>query len=69
MEIFKLDSEFIKLGQLLKAVGFAESGVHAKIIIANGQVCVNDEVVYERGKKIKSGDVVKVEDEGIVKVL
>lgn len=69
METFKLESEFIKLGQLLKAVGFADSGVHAKIIIANGEAIVNGEVVYERGKKIRVGDVVEVEEAGIVQVI
>ena len=35
MEIFRLrpDDEFIKLGQLLKAAGAAESGVDAKEMI------------------------------------
>lgn len=69
MENFEINDEFIKLGQLLKAVGFAESGVHAKIIIANGEAKVNDEIVYERGKKIRKGDLVEVEDEGIIKVI
>ena len=43
MEIFRLrpDDEFIKLGQLLKAAGAAESGVDAKEMIQDGIVSVN----------------------------
>ena len=69
MEQFELHDEYIKLGQLLKAVGFAESGVHAKIIIANGEAKVNGEIAYQRGKKIVKGDVIEVEDEGTVEVI
>jgi len=68
MEQFVLEYEYIKLGQLLKAVGFAESGVHAKIMIANGEVKVNGEVEYQRGKKIIKGDQVEVENEGLIHV-
>lgn len=57
---FKLrpDDEFIKLGQLLKAVDLVSSGVEAKIEILNGNVSVNGEICQMRGKKIHSGDIV-----------
>ncbi|SDL15759.1 RNA-binding S4 domain-containing protein [Natronincola ferrireducens] len=58
----KLDGEFIKLDQLLKFVDVAGSGGHAKILILNGEVKVNGEVVTQRGKKIRTGDIVEVED-------
>lgn len=51
MEKIKIDTEFIKLGQLLKLAGVADSGVHAKVIIGNGEVRVNGEVEIQRGKK------------------
>lgn len=66
MITFSLEKEFIKLGQLLKASGIAESGSFAKIMILNGEVKVNGEVVYERGKKIHKGDVIEVEEEDTV---
>ena len=59
MEIFRLrpDDEFIKLGQLLKAAGAAESGVDAKEMIQDGTVTVNGETETRRGRKLYAGDV------------
>ncbi len=61
MKNIKIDTEFIKLGQLLKMAGTADSGVHAKILILNGDVKLNGTVELQRGKKIYKGDVVEVE--------
>ncbi|MEG0529391.1 MAG: RNA-binding S4 domain-containing protein [Bacilli bacterium] len=61
MDVF-IKTEFIKLDQLLKFVGVAESGGHSKEIIAEGVVLVNDEVCLMRGKKIKEGDRVTLDD-------
>ena len=52
------DEEFIKLGQLLKAVHMVSSGIEAKIVINEGQVKINGEVCMMRGKKVKKGDSV-----------
>lgn len=49
--------EFIKLGQALKLAGLVESGIEAKIVIQNGEVKVNGEVEYQRGKKLHDGDI------------
>lgn len=65
MEVLTLRDEFIKLGQALKAVGFVESGVEAKIVITEGKVSVNGEVEYQRGKKLYDGDVVSYRGEEI----
>ncbi len=58
MEVIKLREEYIKLGQALKAAGFVEDGVEAKIEIQEGNVLVNGEVDTRRGKKLYDGDVV-----------
>ncbi|MDD3222183.1 MAG: RNA-binding S4 domain-containing protein [Clostridia bacterium] len=58
MEIIKLRDEYIKLGQALKAAGFVDSGLESKIVIKEGQVSVNGEVEYQRGKKLHDGDIV-----------
>ena len=50
------DEEFIKLGQLLKAMDLVYSGSDAKTVIMNGKVKVNGEVCLMRGKKIIRGD-------------
>lgn len=58
METIALREEFIKLGQALKAAGFVDSGVEAKVVIQNGEVKVNGEVDDRRGRKLYDGDVV-----------
>lgn len=58
MEIIKLNSEFIKLGQALKAAGLVESGVDAKFAILDGKVKVNGKTELQRGKKLYSGDMI-----------
>ena len=50
MEEVKIETEFIKLEQLLKYVNIASSGGIAKEIIQNGDVYVNGEVETRRGK-------------------
>ena len=61
MQEIKIETEFIKLDQLLKYVDIAQSGGESKIMIKEGEVKVNDEVAFERGKKIRSGDTVEVD--------
>lgn len=58
----KIDSEYIKLDQLLKLADVVGSGGHAKILILNGEIKVNEEITVQRGKKIRSGDKVIYED-------
>lgn len=55
---FQLRDEYIRLGQLLKATGLADSGVDAKFLIQEGKVLVNGEVCTQRGKKVRAGDLV-----------
>lgn len=64
-----INTEFIKLGAVLKMAGIADSGVHAKIMILNGEVKYNGEVEMRRGKKVYDGDVVEVEGYEPFKVL
>ncbi len=67
MKEFRLreGEEFIKLGQLLKAVNMVSSGVEAKIEILEGNVRVNGEVCEMRGKKIHDGDIVEFKGEEV----
>ena len=57
--------EFIKLGQLMKKVGWISSGVDAKMLILDELVKVNGEIETRRGKKIYPGDVVTFEGESV----
>ncbi len=63
MEIVKIQTEYIKLAQLLKYTSVVSSGVEAKWLIQDGKVKVNGEVATERGKKIRPGDKVEVAGE------
>ncbi len=65
MEVIKLREDYIKLGQALKAAGFVEDGVEAKIEIQEGNVYVNDEVDTRRGRKLYDGDIVSFKENKI----
>lgn len=62
MKIVKISTEFIKLGQLLKLAGIADSGAYAKILIINGDVKLNGVVEKQRGKKIYKGDTIEIDN-------
>ena len=57
----KLRDEYIKLGQALKAAGLVGSGSDAREVIVNGEVLVNGQPEYQRGKKLRDGDIVEYE--------
>ncbi len=65
IEMVIIDTEFIKLDQLLKWANFTSSGVEAKMYILDGQVKVNGETETRRGKKIYPGDTVEFNGEKI----
>ena len=58
----KIEGEYIKLDQLLKLGEVVGSGGHAKLVILNGEVKVNGQTTVQRGKKIRQGDKVLLED-------
>ncbi len=61
----EIHEEFIRLDNLLKFAGIAETGGQAKFIIQNGEVLVNGEVCTMRGKKMRDGDYAQFEDKFI----
>ncbi len=56
MITFEIETEYIKLDSLLKAVNIVGSGGEAKLVIADGLVRVNDELELRRGRKLYPGD-------------
>lgn len=52
MKKLKIRDEYIKLGQAMKLAGLVSSGLEAKIVILNGEVSVNNETCFMRGKKL-----------------
>ena len=62
MKEILIDTDYIKLDQFLKLVGFVQTGGQAKIIIDEGNIIVNNEVAFQRGKKIRKNDIVEIKD-------
>jgi ribosome-associated protein len=55
----------IRLGQLLKLSGLADSGAAAKALLLENGVTVNGEPEARRGRQVRRGDVVAVGDETV----
>lgn len=68
MNRIEIQTEFIKLDQLLKFAGIADNGAFAKMMILNGDIKLNGEIAKERGKKVRKGDTVEVADVGIFEI-
>ena len=66
MKEFKLTSEYIELVKLLKLLGIAETGGHAKILVENGEVLLNNKPEFRKRKKLRKGDQVEVLGEKII---
>ena len=64
---FKLkeDQVFIPLNKLLQILGFAQTGGHAKIIILNKEVLVNDVIETRIRKKLVKYDHIKIGTDSI----
>jgi len=55
--------ESIRLGQLLKLAGVADSGGEARELVQDGAVRVNGELETRRGRQLRAGDVVEAAGE------
>ena len=55
-----IDTPFIKLDSFLKLCGVSVTGAEAKELILGGQVKVNGEECFMRGKKLYENDVAEV---------
>jgi ribosome-associated protein len=55
----------IRLGQLLKLAGLADSGGDARGLVEDGAVTVNGEVETRRGRQLHPGDEIAVADEAV----
>ena len=56
MVSIQIQTEIIRLSQLLKLANVVQDGVEAKFRIANEEVRVNGEVEIRRGRKLRGGD-------------
>ncbi|MDO4945006.1 MAG: RNA-binding S4 domain-containing protein [Ruminococcus sp.] len=58
----KIKTDFIKLDALLKYAGVVETGGIGKEIILEERIKVNGEICTMRGKKIRAGDRVQIDE-------
>ena len=58
MEFELIDHEYIQLNQMLKLLGLADTGGEANQRIVDGEVKVNNEVEYQKRKKLRQGDTI-----------
>lgn len=63
MKVIHIETEYIKLQDLLKFAAAVSTWGEAKILIQEGDVTVNGEVCTMRGKKIRPGDDIALRDE------
>jgi len=57
-----IHTEFITLGQLLKFADIVGSGSEAKFYLASHKSVVNGELDNRRGRKLRNGDNVEIEN-------
>lgn len=55
----------IRLGQLMKLAGLAETGSDARVLLDLGEVEVNGEPEHRRGRQLQPGDVVTVGEQSV----
>jgi ribosome-associated protein len=60
VEDVPIAGETIRLGQLLKLAGVAQSGSEAKVLLASESVAVNGERETRRGRQLHPGDTVLI---------
>ena len=64
-QIFKIEGEYIELIQLLKAIGLANTGGHAKMIVDQEMVLRNGEIETRKRAKLIAGDIIEITDNKI----
>ena len=55
----------IRLGQLLKLAGLADSGAEARALVQEGAVSVDGEIETRRGRQLRRGALVEVGGEAV----
>jgi len=58
-----IESETIRLGQLLKLAGVVDSGSEVKALLAHQPALVNGQPEARRGRQLRAGDTVRVGEE------
>ncbi len=61
----QIRGDMIRLGQLLKVAGVADSGAEAKALLLDGAVTVNGEPEARRGRQLHRGDEIVVGEDAL----
>ena len=64
MKKIVIETEFITLGQFLKVADIINTGGMAKWFLSEYEILVNGEVDQRRGRKLRSGDKIEVQEHG-----
>ena len=67
-ENVKIGTEYIKLDSFLKFANAAQTGGEAKMMVESGDIKVNGQVCFQRGKKLRDGDTVEISGGAVYKV-
>ena len=62
---FTIEGDYIELIQLLKVIGMAQTGGHAKMIVEDEVVFRNGELELRKRAKLIPGDVIQIEENTI----
>ena len=64
MTEIKIDTEYITLGQFLKVSEVIQSGGMAKWFLSEYEVFINGEQDQRRGRKLRTGDKIQIDNFG-----
>lgn len=62
-ETVEITTEFITMDKLLKFSGVADTGGQAFLMVEDGVVRLNGQLVTEKRKKVHPADVVNIDDQ------
>lgn len=60
MKDFVLKDDYIELVRLIKLLGIADTGGHAKLLIEQGEVRLNGQAEMRKRAKLRAGDEVEI---------
>ncbi len=67
-EYFNFHGDYITLGQMIKVLNILESGGQIKFFLQDYSVKVNGSLEQRRGRKLRDGDLIEIEDIGTWKM-
>ena len=68
MTEINIDTEYITLGQFLKAADIIQSGGMAKWFLSEHEIFINGEQDQRRGRKLRSGDKIEIPGFGVFSI-